>query len=51
MKLHQGTWGSVEGLRNIISTAGGSLTGAPLGDIVFTVAMVRVLSRVREMAK
>ncbi len=44
---HSNTWASTEGLRNIIHTRGGSLAGHPLGDIVFTLMLAFVLSRIR----
>ncbi len=42
-RLHKNTWCSTEGLPGAVSTESGSLAGHPLGDIVFAMAISRLL--------
>ena len=46
-QLHRHTWFSTEGLAGAVEVATGTLAGSSLGDAVFTLAMTRVLAKLR----
>ena len=46
-QLYSNTWVSVEGVPGCISATEGSCAGMPLADIIYSVAMSRVLNRIR----
>jgi len=44
---YRNTWISQEGISNVMLTVMGSLAGTPLADLVYTVAMARILCKLR----
>lgn len=47
-KMHASTLISIEGITIIAHSKSGSIAGSPLGDLVFTMAMSKVLRKLRE---
>eukprot|EP00973_Karenia_brevis_P017111 2349235-Karenia_brevis.AAC.1 len=45
--LHKGTWFSIEGVCDVAKTAAGAQAGVALADLVFSLLMYKVISRVR----
>ena len=45
--LYTNTWVSIEGSNGIIHTQSGSSAGIPLADLIYSIAMSRVLNRFR----
>ena len=46
--MYQYTWASTEGLPNVMNTVSGSAAGTPLADLMYVVAMSKVMHKFRK---